>query len=201
MAAAILPNYDDEQLHEQLHRWAERMSAVKVKIGESWGTRPERDLDRVAEARSIVGENTALYVDANGLYSAGQAIRVGKLLEQLDVRWFEEPVSSDDLAGLRRVRDATTADVAASEYGQARVELLVRMFGEELTRAFAEIKGVFDPANRMNPGKVVAPYRVDENLRLGSDYRPESTPTCLGYPDDEGSFHQGVMRGVRDRQL
>ncbi|MHA6804800.1 FAD-binding and (Fe-S)-binding domain-containing protein [Salinifilum ghardaiensis] len=80
--------------------------------------------------------------------------------------------------------------------GQARGELLVRMFGEELVQAFGEVKDVFDPANRMNPGKVVAPYRVDEQLRLGSDYRPEHPRTYLGFPDDGGSFHQGVMRCV-----
>lgn len=80
--------------------------------------------------------------------------------------------------------------------GQARGELLVRMFGEELVRAFGEVKDVFDPGNRMNPGKVVAPYRADEQLRLGPDYRPEHPATYLGFPDDAGSFHQGVMRCV-----
>ncbi|MHA6801528.1 FAD-binding and (Fe-S)-binding domain-containing protein [Bounagaea algeriensis] len=80
--------------------------------------------------------------------------------------------------------------------GQARGELLVRMFGEELVQAFGEVKDVFDPANRMNPGKVVAPYRVDEQLRLGPDYRPEHPRTYLGFPEDGGSFHQGVMRCV-----
>ncbi len=80
--------------------------------------------------------------------------------------------------------------------GQARGELLVRMFGEELVQAFGEVKDIFDPDNRMNPGKVVSPYRVDENLRLGADYRPDHPSTFLGYPDDGGSFHQGVMRCV-----
>ncbi|SFE41829.1 FAD/FMN-containing dehydrogenase [Actinopolyspora alba] len=80
--------------------------------------------------------------------------------------------------------------------GQARGELLVRMFGTETVRAFGELKGIFDPDNRMNPGKVVAPYRADENLRLGSDYRPWHPETFLGYPDDHADFHQGVMRCV-----
>ena len=80
--------------------------------------------------------------------------------------------------------------------GQARGELLVRMFGEDVVTAFAEVKDAFDPTNRMNPGKVVAPYRVDENLRLGPDYRPHDDPTFLGYPDDQGSFHHAVMRCV-----
>lgn len=80
--------------------------------------------------------------------------------------------------------------------GQARGEMLEIMFGARLIRAFAEVKGIFDPANRMNPGKITAPYTVDENLRLGATYRPVHTPTQLGYPDDGGSFHQGVMRCV-----
>ena len=80
--------------------------------------------------------------------------------------------------------------------GQARGELLVRMFGAEIVQAFAEVKDIFDPANRMNPGKVVSPWRVDENLRLGPDYRPIQTETFFSYPEDGASFHQGVMRCV-----
>ncbi|WP_338597934.1 FAD-linked oxidase C-terminal domain-containing protein [Saccharopolyspora sp. SCSIO 74807] len=80
--------------------------------------------------------------------------------------------------------------------GQARGEMLSIMFGDPVVRAFAEVKNIFDPANRMNPGKVIAPYRVDENLRLGPDYRPEHSSTFLGYPDDDASFHQAVMRCV-----
>ncbi|MFC7343897.1 FAD-binding oxidoreductase [Saccharopolyspora griseoalba] len=75
--------------------------------------------------------------------------------------------------------------------GQGRGELLVHMFGEEIVQAFGEVKNIFDPDNRMNPGKVVAPYRADANLRLGSGYRPEHPSTHLGFPDDGGSFHQG----------
>jgi FAD/FMN-containing dehydrogenase/Fe-S oxidoreductase len=80
--------------------------------------------------------------------------------------------------------------------GQARGELLVRMFGEDLVTAFAELKDVFDPRNRMNPGKVVAPYRTDENLRLGGDYRPNDPAPELAHPDDQHSFHHAVMRCV-----
>ena len=56
--------------------------------------------------------------------------------------------------------------------GQARAELLPRMFGPELVQAFREFKALWDPAWKMNPGKVVEPYRMDENLRLGADYKP-----------------------------
>ncbi|MFG3281425.1 FAD-binding and (Fe-S)-binding domain-containing protein [Streptomyces sp. NPDC048111] len=80
--------------------------------------------------------------------------------------------------------------------GQARGELLVRMFGEPLVAAFGEMKALFDPDDRMNPGKIVAPYRTDENLRLGPHWRPRHFDTQFGYPDDQGSFGRAVLRCV-----
>ncbi|MFK0181753.1 FAD-binding and (Fe-S)-binding domain-containing protein [Streptomyces xanthochromogenes] len=80
--------------------------------------------------------------------------------------------------------------------GQGRGELLVRMFGEPLVAAFGEMKDLFDPAGRMNPGKVVSPYRTDENLRLGPHWRPQSLDTHFAYPHDQGSFNQAVLRCV-----
>jgi FAD/FMN-containing dehydrogenase/Fe-S oxidoreductase len=80
--------------------------------------------------------------------------------------------------------------------GQARGELLTRMFGPDVVAAFGEVKAVFDPGNRMNPGKVVAPHRVDDNLRLGPLWRPRSHDTQFGYPEDDHSFTQAVMRCV-----
>ncbi|MCK7624394.1 FAD-binding protein [Streptomyces sp. RS10V-4] len=80
--------------------------------------------------------------------------------------------------------------------GQARGELLPKMFGDQLVAAFGELKALFDPDNRMNPGKVVQPYRVDENLRLGGRWRPHDDPTYFGYPDDDHSFRRAVMRCV-----
>jgi FAD/FMN-containing dehydrogenase/Fe-S oxidoreductase len=80
--------------------------------------------------------------------------------------------------------------------GQARGELLERMFGPAIVTAFREVKNAFDPSNRMNPGKIVDPYRVDENLRLGANFRPATPETFLGYPDDGGSFTQAASRCV-----
>ena len=91
---------------------------MKIKIGELWGTDTRRDLARVALARHVVGDDVELYVDANGGYTRKQAVRIGRAFHQdYGVTWFEEPVSSDDLAGLREVRDNCGADVAAGEYG------------------------------------------------------------------------------------
>ncbi len=80
--------------------------------------------------------------------------------------------------------------------GQARAELLPKMFGEELCRAFAEFKSLWDPDGRMNPGKVVDAYRVDENLRLGVDYQPARPKTHFAFRDDRGSFANATRRCV-----
>jgi L-alanine-DL-glutamate epimerase-like enolase superfamily enzyme len=76
-----------------------------------------RDLDRVAVTRDKVGDDAEVFVDANGAYSPGQARRVAERLLDWDVTWFEEPVSSDDLAGLAATRFPGGPDVAAGEYG------------------------------------------------------------------------------------
>ncbi|MFF2545107.1 enolase C-terminal domain-like protein [Kitasatospora sp. NPDC058063] len=110
--------YTDRQLAEQLAGWVEQgFHRFKIKIGESWGRRERRDLERTEQARQAVGDDAALYVDANGAYTRKQAVRVGRALAGLGASWFEEPVSSDDLTGLAHVRDAVTCDVAAGEYG------------------------------------------------------------------------------------
>jgi L-alanine-DL-glutamate epimerase-like enolase superfamily enzyme len=111
-------SYDDGQTREQLSGWVEkdRIPRVKIKIGESWGAREHRDLERVALAREVIGPDTELYVDANGGYTTGQAVRVADRIEECRVSWFEEPVSSQDLAGLAAVRRQVLPDVAAGEY-------------------------------------------------------------------------------------
>jgi L-alanine-DL-glutamate epimerase-like enolase superfamily enzyme len=109
--------YDERQLADQLSGWVEEgIPRVKIKIGESSGTAEERDLRRVAQARKVIGD-AELFVDANGGYTVGQARRVAAGLSAYGVTWFEEPVSSDDLAGLRAVREQTSIDVTAGEYG------------------------------------------------------------------------------------
>ena len=110
--------YDEGRLGQQLASWtALGIPRVKIKIGESWGRAEARDLARVQQARDVIGPERELYVDANGGYTVGQAVRVAAGLDELGVRWFEEPVSSDDLAGLREVRSRARADVTAGEYG------------------------------------------------------------------------------------
>ena len=80
--------------------------------------------------------------------------------------------------------------------GQSRGELLPRMFGPELVQAFCEFKAIWDPEWKMNPGKVVEPYKLDENLRLGADYHPWQPQTHFRFPDDHGSIADATLRCV-----
>jgi L-alanine-DL-glutamate epimerase-like enolase superfamily enzyme len=107
-------SYTDDRLREQLGGWvAAGIPRVKMKLGRE----PAHDPHRLDVARAAI-DDAQLYVDANGAFSAKEAIRwARRYADEWDVRWFEEPVSSDDIAGLRRVRNASTVDVAAGEYG------------------------------------------------------------------------------------
>ncbi|RZQ64572.1 enolase C-terminal domain-like protein [Amycolatopsis suaedae] len=148
-----------EELAAQLHAWTRQRSIprVKIKIGESWGSMVERDLDRVRLARQSVGDGVELYVDANGGYPVGQARRMASALAAWDVTWFEEPVSSDDLAGLGQVR-GHGPDVAAGEYGYdlayfARMVPYVDCLQIDITRCggfteWARVAAVAAAANR-----------------------------------------------------
>lgn len=78
--------------------------------------------------------------------------------------------------------------------GQARAELLPRMYGNALVEAFREFKSIWDPQWKMNPGKVVDPYPLDSNLRTGPDYQRPSVETHFRFPHDEGSFAAAAER-------
>jgi FAD/FMN-containing dehydrogenase/Fe-S oxidoreductase len=80
--------------------------------------------------------------------------------------------------------------------GQSRAELLPKMFGDELIEAFREFKSAWDPEWKMNPGKMVNAYRIDQNLRLGTDYNPMPVKTHFKFPADEGSFARATQRCV-----
>ncbi|MBA3620731.1 MAG: mandelate racemase [Euzebyales bacterium] len=107
------------ELTQQLSGWvhADGIPRVKMKIGLDKGRQARTDLERVASVRAAIGDDADLYVDANGAYTAKVSLRMATRMAAEGVCWFEEPVSSDDLAGLRQVRDGTTLDVAAGEYG------------------------------------------------------------------------------------
>ena len=80
--------------------------------------------------------------------------------------------------------------------GQSRGELLPKMFGPELVQAFREFKSIWDPAWKMNPGKLIDPYKLDENLRLGADYAPWEPKTQFQFLADHGSLAEATLRCV-----
>ena len=109
-------SYPVERLQAQLAGWVEMgIPRVKMKVGRE----PGRDPERVRAARSAIGPDAELFVDANGAYTRSQAIGLAQRFAEHDVSWFEEPVSSEDLAGLRWIRSRVPAGmrVAAGEYG------------------------------------------------------------------------------------
>jgi L-alanine-DL-glutamate epimerase-like enolase superfamily enzyme len=109
-------SYAHQQLATQLGGWAaDGFMAVKMKVGRN----PEADLDRVRQARAAIGPKVALFVDANGGYSRKQALAFAEAFATENVTWFEEPVSSNDLDGLRLMRDRSPPgmDITAGEYG------------------------------------------------------------------------------------
>lgn len=109
-------SYDEARLVEQISGWAEqRITRVKMKVGRE----PNQDSARVASVRKAIGSNVELFVDANGAYIRKQALELADRFRNLQVSWFEEPVSSDDLDGLRFLRDHAPAgmQIAAGEYG------------------------------------------------------------------------------------
>lgn len=124
MVRAAIPVYGSggftnaalEDLQQQLHEWVYGgMARVKMKIGHE----PLADLRRVQAVRDAIGATAELFVDANGAYTRKQALRFAQEFSGLGVTWFEEPVSSDDLDGLRLLRDQGPPGMAisAGEYG------------------------------------------------------------------------------------
>ena len=108
-------SYDDAQLSRQLAGWVERDGCrfIKIKVG----SRPLDDPRRIAVSRAAIGDRQ-LFVDANGAFSTRESLRFAAACADADIRWFEEPVTSDDAAGLRLVREGapTSMDIAAGEY-------------------------------------------------------------------------------------
>ena len=109
-------SYNKKQLQQQFLHWQEQgIQYMKMKVG----THPEKDVQRVKEAREILNDDVQLMIDANGAYSAKQALQKASEVLQYNVTWFEEPVSSDNLQGLYFIREHAPSqmNIAAGEYG------------------------------------------------------------------------------------
>jgi FAD/FMN-containing dehydrogenase/Fe-S oxidoreductase len=154
---------------------------------------PERVGDYLRELGKLAGRygyESALY----GHYGQGC----------IHARWNFDLVTRDGIATFRRFLDEASDLVLSlggslsGEHGdgQSRAELLPKMFGEDLVEGFREFKSIWDPDWKMNPGKVVDPYPITSNLRLGTSYSPPAVKTHFAYPQDGGSFAHATTRCV-----
>jgi len=107
-------SYSDERLADQLGGWASAgIPRVKMKLGRE----PERDPARLDAARAAIGDDVELFVDANGAFTAKEALEwAERYALEWNVSWFEEPVSSADFDGLRLLREHAPMEIAAGEY-------------------------------------------------------------------------------------
>jgi L-alanine-DL-glutamate epimerase-like enolase superfamily enzyme len=128
-ASGGFTSYSIERLERQFGAWREAgITRMKMKVGRE----PAADPIRVRAARSAIGEDGELFVDANGAWTPAVALAMARCFHSYGISWLEEPVSSDDLSGLRRVRDQVPIgiEVAAGEYGYDAGYFL-RMLGHE----------------------------------------------------------------------
>jgi L-alanine-DL-glutamate epimerase-like enolase superfamily enzyme len=110
--------YSETELIEQLAGWVEQgISRVKMKVGKDWGTKPEEDLARVKAVHHAIGSNAELFVDANGAYTAKQAIDIARLFAEQGVTYFEEPVPFDHIDQLAFIRQHSPIAIASGEFG------------------------------------------------------------------------------------
>ena len=175
-ASAFVPGRSDA------HEGWEDSAVPPERIGEY--------LRRLANLADEYGYESSLY----GHYGQGC----------VHARWNFDLLTKPGIAKFRRWLDDASdlvlelGGALSGEHGdgQARAELLPKMFGHDLVRAFEEFKSIWDPDWRMNPGKVVRPYRVDENLRLGADHDPWRPQVKFAYPRDDGDFAHATLRCV-----
>jgi FAD/FMN-containing dehydrogenase/Fe-S oxidoreductase len=194
--------YDDRASEE--HVWKVREAGLgatafipgKPDTYEGWedsAVPPERVGEYLRGLRSLAkrfGYESALY----GHYGQGC----------IHARWNFDLVTRDGIRTFRRFLDEASDLVLSlggslsGEHGdgQSRAELLPKMFGEDLVEGFREFKSIWDPDWKLNPGKVVDPYAITDNLRLGTSYSPPAVRTHFSYPDDGGSFAHATTRCV-----
>ncbi len=194
--------YDDPPAEE--HVWKVREAGLgatafipgKPDTYEGWedsAVPPERMGDYIRELGKLTGKygyESAIY----GHYGQGC----------VHARWNFDLKTKAGIETYRRFVDEA-ADLVVSmggsisgEHGdgQSRAELLPKMFGEELVEAFREFKSIWDPDWKMNPGKVVDPYRITDNLRLGTDFSPPKVKSHFTFARDHGSFAHATTRCV-----
>ncbi len=110
-------NYDEKELIAEQTGYVERgFPRIKMKVGKDFGQSEREDIARLAAVRKAVGDDIEIFVDGNNGYYAKQAIRMSRIFEDFDVKWFEEPVLADDIEGLATISKATNIPVASGEH-------------------------------------------------------------------------------------
>ena len=110
-------NFSEHELVREMTDYVEKgISRVKMKVGKDFGKSEREDIERLAAVRKAVGDDVAIYVDANNGYYAKQAVYMSKEFENFQVAWFEEPVLADDVSGLAEVRRQINIPVATGEH-------------------------------------------------------------------------------------
>jgi D-arabinonate dehydratase len=110
-------NFSEAELVAEMVGYVEQgIKQVKMKVGKDFGRSEREDILRLAAVRKAVGDDVAVYIDANNGYYAKQAIYMAREFEQHQVGWFEEPVLADDISGLAEVRTAIDIPVATGEH-------------------------------------------------------------------------------------
>ena len=124
----------DELIAEAMGWVDQGIKRVKIKVGKDFGQSEREDIQRLEAVRRAVGDDVAIYIDANNGYYPKQAIYMAKEFERYQVGWFEEPVLADDIDGLARVADATSIPVATGEHEYTKYG-----FRELISRGGADI--------------------------------------------------------------
>ncbi len=110
-------NFTTDELVAEATGWVEQgVRRVKIKVGKDFGQAEREDIERLAAVRRAVGDDVAIYVDANNGYYPKQAIYMGREFEQYQIGWFEEPVLADDIDGLARIAAALDVPIATGEH-------------------------------------------------------------------------------------
>ena len=120
----------EEMTEEAELRVSEGYSVIKIKVGVEGGANPREDVRRVEAVRRAVGDDLEIIVDANGIWEPATAIRFAEMIKDYDISVFEEPVSSDDVSGLRDVRRATGMAVGTGENAYTRFAVRELVTGE-----------------------------------------------------------------------
>ncbi len=194
--------YDDESSEQ--HIWEVREAGLgatafvpgKPDTYEGWedSAVPPENLGEYLRRLQKLGEKFGYESSLYGHYGQGC----------VHARWNFDLVTKPGIEKFRRWLDEASdlvlelGGTLSGEHGdgQSKAEFLPKMYGPQLIEAFEEFKSIWDPDWKMNPGKVVQPYRVDENLRLGADYNPAHPKTKFAYETDHGDFAHAAVRCV-----